>query len=139
MPTIFAVEDQPLSIMLIGKILRVISATLLSAGDGPEAISTYLAHPEIDLILMDLHLPSMSGLSLTETLRATPAYKARPIPIIAVTANVLMVDKKAFLASTGLDDYVTKPIHPEQLINCVVHHLRVAAARVENTKEPSKW
>ena len=129
MATILIIEDQPLTIMLMEKILREIAPTLLKASDGKEAMETYLSHPEIDLILMDLHLPSTSGLSLTDTIRATSVYAARPIPIIAVTANSLMTDKKEFLSNTGLADYITKPIYPERLLGCVTHHLQLAATR----------
>ncbi len=127
MATILIIEDQPLTIMLIEKILREISPIVLKASDGKEAMETYLSHPEIDLILMDLHLPSISGLSLTDTIRATSVYAARPIPIIAVTANSLMTDEKEFLINTGLADYITKPIHPERMLSSVMHHLRLAA------------
>lgn len=118
-PVILIVEDIQMNAMLMNLALQEIEATVLPARTGTEALALFEQHPEIDLVLMDLHLPDMSGLTVTDRIRAHPRYKSRPVPIIAITANALMEDKAKLLKETGLADYLTKPLNKEKLLASV--------------------
>ncbi|MCK6396765.1 response regulator, partial [Zoogloea sp.] len=82
------------------------------APDGAEAVrmSTDTAY---DLILMDVQMPIMDGLTATRTIRARPGPCARA-PIVAMTANTFDEDRKACF-DAGMDDFIPKPANPDQL------------------------
>ncbi len=83
------------------------------AHDGQEAVD--MVKEELpDAILMDLKLPIQDGLAATRQLKVT--YP--DIPIIAVTANAFETDRQMALEA-GCDDYLTKPINPEQLLKTI--------------------
>ena len=123
MTSILVVEDMKLNALLISAALEHINATMYFAANGVEAIEMFQEHEDIDLILMDLHLPQMNGFDAMDHIRESDRYKQRNIPIIAITANALMEEKAQFLQSTGLADYITKPIRKDTLVNAVLKHL----------------
>ena len=65
-----------------------------------------------DLILMDVHMPVMDGLTATRAIRAQPCYA--PLPILAMTANAFDEDRRACLAA-GMNDFISKPLIPQDL------------------------
>src|ERR1700686_3079705 len=83
------------------------------AGNGEEALET-LGKQTFDLILMDVQMPEMDGLQATVAIRRGEMESEKHIPIIAMTAHAMAGDKDRCLEA-GMDDYITKPIRPEQL------------------------
>jgi CheY-like chemotaxis protein len=83
------------------------------ARNGEEALEA-LDKQEFDLVLMDVQMPEMDGLQATAAIRKGEMKSGRHIPIIAMTAHAMAGDKERCLEA-GMDDYVTKPIRPEQL------------------------
>ena len=79
-----------------------------------------------DLVLMDVQMPEMDGLTATGKIRALPGAAAR-VPIIALTANAMAGDRERYLAS-GMTDYVSKPISPQALFAAIY---RVSDASLE--------
>ena len=68
-----------------------------------------------DLVLMDIQMPVMNGLEATKAIRSPDSTVLWPdIPIIALTANVMKGDRENCIAN-GMDDFISKPIHPEEL------------------------
>ncbi len=82
--------------------------------NGQQALS-FLSIANADLVLMDIHMPTMDGFKATEEIRALSAPASR-IPIIAITAHSLREDKQKYL-DAGMNDYISKPVHPEELIH----------------------
>jgi two-component system cell cycle response regulator DivK len=108
---VLCVEDNPTNMLLISRVMEAENLELLVAEDGLEAES--LLNSTIpDLILMDVNLPGINGLELTERIRANPDLPH--IPIIAITANVLVGDREKCLAA-GCDDYMPKPLDIREL------------------------
>jgi CheY-like chemotaxis protein len=68
-----------------------------------------------DLILMDIMMPEMDGLTATRMIRSMKRTDLQTVPIIAMTANAFVDDRKAAMEA-GMNGYVTKPIHMEDLI-----------------------
>jgi signal transduction histidine kinase/ActR/RegA family two-component response regulator len=93
-----------------------------TAGGGNEAIASVRANRP-DLILMDIQMPGMDGLEVTQTLRLDP--KVAQVPIIALTALAMPGDRERCLAA-GMVDYCTKPISLLQLSQVVAKHLGAA-------------
>jgi two-component system cell cycle response regulator DivK len=103
---ILVVEDNELNMKLLNDVLEAHGYEVLTTGEG--AVAVQWAHQyKPDLILMDLQLPDMSGLEVTQQLKADP--ETRAIPIIAVTAFAMAGDEKKAL-DHGCDAYVAKPI-----------------------------
>jgi len=84
------------------------------AGNGREALEA-IERASFDLVLMDCQMPEMDGYTATRRLREREAAEARPrLTVVAMTAHAMSEDREICLAA-GMDDYVTKPIHPGAL------------------------
>lgn len=112
---ILIVEDDVSSRLYLNKILEKTGASLLNACDGNEAIETVIKHPDIDLILMDIQLPVIDGYGAARKIREL----SNNMVIIAQTAYSLLGDREKIIAS-GFDDYIVKPIYPNQLIEKLI-------------------
>jgi CheY-like chemotaxis protein len=108
---ILIVDDNPTNTKLLAFILSTRGYEVRTAASADEALATLmLFRPR--LILMDIQLPGMDGLTLTRQLKSDPA--TRDISIIAATAYAMKGDQERALAA-GCDGYVTKPIDTRQL------------------------
>lgn len=108
---ILVVEDNPLNQEIILSLLEAMGAHASCVDSGGAAILA-VGQETFDLVLMDIQLPGMDGVEATTRIRQLAAGKH--LPIIAVTANALPGDKESYLAA-GMDDYLSKPIDPQQL------------------------
>ncbi|MCK4691334.1 MAG: response regulator, partial [Desulfuromonadales bacterium] len=108
---ILIVEDNPDNRLTLQALLDELGYRHIAAEDGAQAVR--VAREESPaLILMDIHLPVLSGLDATRQIKADPSF--REIPIIALTARAMKGDRENFLVA-GCDDYLAKPIAPEAL------------------------
>lgn len=105
-----------------------------SAKDGEEAIEK-IKKMEFDLILMDIQMPKLDGIS---ALRIIKEDNLTVSPIIAVSAYSNQTDREYFL-STGFDDFIAKPVKPRDLLETIRFHLEKRGLRPEDTpaKEPT--
>lgn len=105
-PKVLVVDDNMVNLKLICELLELDEYEVLKAGNAEEALQIIDNFP-LDLILMDIELPGIDGLTLTRQLKERENTKN--IPIIAVTAFAMKGDaQKAYGA--GCDGYITKPI-----------------------------
>lgn len=104
--TILIVEDNVLNRKLLEIILQPYGYRLLIAINGREAIEI-ATREQPGLILMDMHLPKISGYDATKTLKSQP--ETAHIPIVALTAHA-MADERQRALAVGCDDYISKPI-----------------------------
>ncbi|HSB79383.1 MAG TPA: response regulator [Candidatus Methylomirabilis sp.] len=118
---ILVVDDEEVNRELVEAILSQDGFEVELAADGPEALARATANPP-DLILLDVLMPGMTGLEACRRLKQTPATQA--VPIIIVTAVAQVATKEAALTS-GADDFMTKPIRPDDLRARVVAMLKV--------------
>jgi PAS domain S-box-containing protein len=109
---ILLAEDNPINVELARLILEGFGYTVTVAADGVEAVAAIRDH-EFDLVLMDVQMPKLDGLSATKQIRAAEGSKRR-LPIIAMTANAMKEDHRLCLEA-GMDDYVPKPIDKDKL------------------------
>ena len=103
---ILVVDDNPTNRKLVSDVLAFDGYAVLQAADAEEA-QRVIEHTPPDLILMDIALPGMDGLTLTRKLKATNA--TRGIHIVALTAFAMKGDDQKALAA-GCDGYIPKPI-----------------------------
>jgi CheY-like chemotaxis protein len=92
-------------------------------GDGAQAVAAHTRAP-YDIVLMDVQMPVMDGLSATTALRALPG-DAAAVPIIAITANAMPGDRERYLA-VGMDGYVSKPINRVSLAESIAAAMQVS-------------
>ncbi|MFI6181298.1 response regulator, partial [Nonomuraea sp. NPDC051191] len=116
--TVLVVDDDARNLFALTSMLEIHGIDVLHADNGRKGIDTLVAHPETDLILMDVMMPEMDGYTAIETIRGMPGYA--DLPIIAVTAKAMPGDQEKSLAA-GASDYVTKPVDPDQLIERIQH------------------
>ena len=115
MSLILIVEDNEKNLKLVRDVLQVKGFSTLEAGTAEDGI-TLARESKPDLILMDIHLPGMSGIEALKVLRAEAATAA--IPVIAVTASVMQQDRKQ-ITEAGFDAYVGKPINLKEFLDAV--------------------
>ena len=107
--TILIVEDEESLADPLAFLLRKEGFEVIIAGDGPTALVEFERN-DIDIVLLDLMLPGMSGTDVCKQLRATST-----VPVIMVTARDSEIDKVVGL-ELGADDYVTKPFSHRELV-----------------------
>lgn len=113
---ILLVEDNVLNQKVIVFNLKKLNYNIVAVDNGEDAIDNFSNTP-FDLILMDLMLPGMNGYEITREIRRIEKEKVieNPVPIIAITANVLDNDReKCFEA--GMNEFMTKPFTTKQLV-----------------------
>ncbi len=118
---ILLVEDNPVNRRVAEALLTRAGYQVRSAENGRQALEVLGAHPEINLILMDVQMPEMDGYQTTAAIRADPRW--RDLPIIAMTAHAMSGDRERCLAA-GMNDYVAKPIRRQELMRAVESALR---------------
>lgn len=126
---ILIVDDNPQNLKLARVLLASEGYDVRTAADAEEALFV-LESFEPRIILMDLQLPGMDGLELTQRLKADPAH--RDIKIIALTAYAMKGDDEKALAA-GCDAYVAKPIDTEALPKLIAEHLVRASGTGKST------
>lgn len=111
--TILIAEDDDINFYLLKTWIQDI-CRIIRAKDGIQAIKEFQAHPEIDLIIMDIRMPYMNGIDATKEIRKLNST----IPILAHTAYV-MNDESELMLEAGCNEIVTKPIKKEVLVGIV--------------------
>jgi PAS domain S-box-containing protein len=111
---ILLAEDNRVNQLLAVRLLEKRGHHVQVAGDGREVLEK-LKTAEFDLILMDVQMPVMGGFEATAAIREMEKGTGRHIPIIALTAHAVTGDRERCVTA-GMDGYVAKPIHPEELL-----------------------
>jgi len=112
--TVLIVDDEMDSRLLLEILMKREKMKIFTANNGKEAIEMVQNHNSIDVVLMDLQMPVIDGLKATYEIK-----KQRPeLPVIAQTAFAMQDDREKALAA-GCDEFVTKPIRMNELINCI--------------------
>lgn len=113
---VLVAEDNPDMAMLIEDLLDEAGYHATIAHDGASTLKV-MEEQQFDIVLMDGHMPDMSGFETTAFIRRLPDERA-DIPIIALTGEALTGDRERYL-SAGMDDYIAKPVDYETLINTI--------------------
>jgi two-component system, OmpR family, response regulator VicR len=121
---ILCVEDEPEMIDLIRLILGRRGFEVKGAAGGTEGLKMIRQDPP-DLVLLDLMMPDMDGWEVYQQIKADE--KTKNIPVIVVTAKAQSIDKVLGLHIAKVDDYITKPFSPQDLMNSVEKVLKSKA------------
>jgi len=112
---VLLVEDNLINQKITLLSLKPLVREIETASNGKEALDM-CSISKYDLILMDIQMPVMDGLEAASRIRQTEAGTDNHVPIIAITANAMLGDKEECL-SAGIDDYISKPFQPAELID----------------------
>jgi CheY-like chemotaxis protein len=122
MKKLLLVEDNDVNRELMLRRLQRRGYEIQTAVDGNDAVEKTRQF-EPDLIIMDISLPVMDGIEASRIIKADENFTK--IPIVGLSAHALQADRQAAL-NAGLDDYVTKPVDFENLINIIERLLKPA-------------
>jgi len=104
-------EDEQINFLFLKAVLKPTKAQIIWTKTGRETINYCISH-KIDIVLMDIKMPDLNGLEATIEIK-----KINPnIPVIAQTAYVMEEDEEASIKA-GCDDYISKPIRPDNLLS----------------------
>ena len=122
---VLAVDDIPLNLLLVQKMLGKFNFTLRTATGGQQALDA-VAEQKPDLILLDLMMPVIDGFEVIRRLRANPETEDIQIVILsALNSNEDVV--KGF--NVGANDFIMKPIIMEKLLSCVITQMQLVEAK----------
>ncbi len=121
---ILLAEDNPLNRKYLTHFLSMFGHTITTAENGIEALNILETQGKsIDLVLMDVQMPEMSGIEATQAIRESDGkLYDRSIPIIALTAYAMKGDKERMLDS-GMNDYVSKPVDMHELSDAIIRSM----------------
>lgn len=112
--TVLLVDDDMRNVYALSQILQDKGIHVLTGKDGKQGITKLLAHPETDLVLMDIMMPEMDGYEAMREIRKNDTYSQ--LPIIALTAKAMKGDRAKCMAA-GASDYLAKPVDPSKLLS----------------------
>ena len=116
---VLVAEDNAVNRRFVSRVLEKRGHSVTATVNGRDAIDR-LGREQFDVVLMDVQMPELDGLSATVIIRQheRAAGQNQHVPIIAMTAHAMSGDRERCLAS-GMDDYISKPLHPQDLTNAV--------------------
>ncbi len=130
---ILIVDDNAMNQRVLKAIVERAAFETVLVENGQLAVD-YVTNNSCDLVLMDCQMPVLDGWEATrvirelESLGRLPRSRRSPLPILAVTANAMDGDRDKCLAA-GMNDYLTKPVKQQRLLEAVTEHLQKARAR----------
>ncbi len=122
---VLLVDDDIRNIFAMTSVLERFKMNVISAENGKDAIEMLVDAGDVDIVLMDIMLPTMDGYATIRAIREIAGFKN--LPIIAVTAKAMKGDREKCIAA-GASDYLSKPVESEQLRSilrlwlCQEHH-----------------
>jgi two-component system, cell cycle response regulator DivK len=120
MPRVLYIEDDPNNRLLVRRILLAEGIAVDEATNARDGINMAAANPP-DLILMDISMPDMDGLTATGRIRQIP--EIAHLPIVALTANAMTGDREMILKA-GCDGYISKPINIDSFVQDIMQYIQ---------------
>jgi two-component system chemotaxis response regulator CheY len=105
---------------MVGATLQGAGHEVLCAADGRDALDLARSHPAVDLVITDVNMPNMDGITLVRELRQLPEYKGVPLLVLTTEAGV---ERKMAGKQAGATGWIVKPFNPESLLATVARVL----------------
>ena len=131
---VLLVEDNRMNQQVAKELLEQAKIHVSIANDGQEALDMLERNLLYDLILMDVQMPRMDGITAAGKIREM-GPRFRDLPIIAMTANAMVGDRQKSL-DAGMDDHISKPVDPHKLYDCLIRW--IAGNAVSEVSLPDK-
>ncbi|EKF9772421.1 response regulator [Vibrio cholerae] len=132
--SLLLVEDNEVNQEVALGLLQDTGLNVVVANHGQEALER-LEHADFDLVLMDMQMPVMDGITATEHIRANPRWQS--LPIVAMTANAMAIDIERCLQA-GMNDHLSKPIEVDKFYQVLRHFLQVSDEQSFSSHSPNK-
>jgi CheY-like chemotaxis protein len=129
---ILLAEDNLVNQRVASRILEKMGHAITVANNGAEALAL-LSDRSFDLVLMDIQMPQMDGITATKTLRMQETTSRLHMPIVAMTAHAMKGDREACLEA-GMDGYVSKPINTKELELAIAQAIGLKSTDLGGTK-----
>jgi CheY-like chemotaxis protein len=114
---VLVVDDSDINLEVAERILEKQGATVTTCSDGLAALEhVRIHHQRLDIVLMDVQMPTLDGNEATRRIRAE--LQLKPLPIVALTAGALVAERQRALEA-GMNDFISKPFDPQALIRKV--------------------
>ena len=113
--SILAVDDSASMRQMVSFTLKGAGYEVVEAADGVEALNIARGRP-VNLVITDVNMPKMDGISLIRELRSLPSYKFTPLLMLTTESGA---EKKQQGKAAGATGWIVKPFNPEQLLNTV--------------------
>ncbi|WOD41804.1 response regulator [Nodosilinea sp. E11] len=110
---VLIIDDDVRNVFALTSLLEQYEIEVVFAENGRDGIATLQAHPDVNLVLMDVMMPELDGYETTRLIRQQDQF--RSLPIIALTAKAMQGDREKCIEA-GASDYITKPIDTDQLL-----------------------
>lgn len=136
---ILVVDDHPINLMYMRKLLKKIGIERIQMVDNGQEAFEYTQVNMYDAILMDCQMPGMDGFETTTAIRKMHQGNALHTPIIAVTANAMKGDREKCIES-GMDDYLSKPVDPnnlKQILKRWVKYREIESEQIKTEEIPT--
>jgi CheY-like chemotaxis protein len=121
---ILIAEDDPISMLIVSKMLDVKNASVLEAENGAEAIELLDETHNVNVVLLDLEMPEMNGYVAIKKIKE----KFPSLPVLAITATLIDKTMQASLARDGFTDSISKPFKPDVFYNKIFNALNKEVA-----------
>ena len=116
---VLLVENDEFTRYMMREIILTLGVEVEIAEDGQEGVDLLFGNPgEFGLVLMDLHMPRVSGIDATRQIRNKRSELSSDVPIVAVTADVAFHDD-AVVTKLGMNGFASKPVTPGQLLHLI--------------------
>jgi CheY-like chemotaxis protein len=112
-------EDDPISMLIVSKMLDIKNASVLEAENGMEAIELLDETNDVNVVLLDLEMPKMNGYVAVKKIKE----KFPSLPVLAITANLIDKSMQASLSKDGFTDSISKPFKPDVFYNKIFNAL----------------
>ncbi|MDR2600449.1 MAG: response regulator [Oscillospiraceae bacterium] len=123
--TMLLVEDVDINREIVISMLESTGITIVCVDNGAKAVKKFTDNPDLfDVVLMDIQMPVMDGLTATRTIREIGTQKALDLPIIAMTANVFHEDMEACFEA-GMNNHIGKPLLRDKMLSILAQYLIV--------------
>jgi two-component system, sensor histidine kinase and response regulator len=114
---ILVAEDNHVNRQFVTRVLQKRGHSVVTVANGRLAVNV-AGSRSFDVVLMDVQMPEIDGLSATRLIRHREAASGVHVPIVAMTAHAMAGDRERCL-DAGMNDYVSKPVHPHELVEAV--------------------
>lgn len=116
MATILAVDDSASMRQMVAFTLKGAGHTVIEAADGQQALDAAKRGGSIDLVISDVNMPVMDGITLIKNLRAIDRFKFTPMLMLTTESSM---DKKTEGKAAGATGWIVKPFNPDQLLTTI--------------------
>jgi CheY-like chemotaxis protein len=123
---VLVVDDDVRNLFAVTSLLERYGVQVMAASSAEEAFGILDRHPDTDLVLMDIMMPGMDGYQATQRIRQSERLAG--VPIVALTAKAMPGDRDKCLEA-GCNDFLTKPVEPDQLLSLLDRLVRRAGPR----------